>query len=170
MSLIWNKTSHRKYFDESSRHTKRPRNCPFPWGTRAPQPVHGSLSPHAESTLRIASGSVRPFVSTAHGCVQQTDKTSGVARIWRWGHRGSGERKSPAGSRGRAPGGWLGGGIASRKLIAVIKDIWLPNRAQFCVFSSTNCAARNFLVNPVSGGGGVPPLLRQWIRHTVLDL
>jgi len=28
-------------------------------------------------------------------------------------------------------------GIASRKLIAVIKDIWLPNHAQFCVFSST---------------------------------
>jgi len=29
------------------------------------------------------------------------------------------------------------GGIASRKLIAVIKDIWMPNNAQFCVFSST---------------------------------
>jgi len=29
------------------------------------------------------------------------------------------------------------GGIASRKLIAVIKDIWKPNHAQFCVFSST---------------------------------
>jgi len=29
------------------------------------------------------------------------------------------------------------GGIASRKLIAVIKDIWLSNHAQFCVFSST---------------------------------
>jgi len=29
------------------------------------------------------------------------------------------------------------GGIASRKLIAVIKGIWLPNHAQFCVFSST---------------------------------
>jgi len=47
------------------------------------------------------------------------------------GHRGSGERKAPRGSRGRAPGGWFG------KLIAVIKDIWLPNHAQFCVFSST---------------------------------
>jgi len=29
------------------------------------------------------------------------------------------------------------GGIAARKLIAVIKDIWLQNHAQFCVFSST---------------------------------
>ena len=29
------------------------------------------------------------------------------------------------------------GGIASRKLIAVIMDIWLPNHAQLCVFSST---------------------------------
>ena len=28
------------------------------------------------------------------------------------------------------------GGTASRKLIAVIEDIWLPNHAQFCVFSS----------------------------------
>jgi len=27
----------------------------------------------------------------------------------------------PVGSRGRAPGGWFGGGIASRELIAVIK-------------------------------------------------
>ena len=30
-----------------------------------------------------------------------------------------------------------GGGIASRKLIAVIKDIWLPDHAQFCAFIST---------------------------------
>jgi len=43
----------------------------------------------------------------------------------------------PAGSKSRAPSGWFRGGIASRKLIAVIKDIWLPNHAQFCVFSST---------------------------------
>jgi len=34
----------------------------------------------------------------------------------------------PAGLRGTAPDGWFGG-IASRKLIAVIKDIWLPNHA-----------------------------------------
>ena len=38
----------------------------------------------------------------------------------------------------RGPGeeplvGGSGGGTASRKLIAVFKDIWLPNRAQFCV-------------------------------------
>jgi len=29
------------------------------------------------------------------------------------------------------------GGTAPRKVIAVIKDIWLPHHAQFCVFSST---------------------------------
>ena len=29
------------------------------------------------------------------------------------------------------------GGTAPRKLIVVIKYIWLPNHAQFCVFSST---------------------------------
>ena len=50
---------------------------------------------------------------------------------------GLGNGSPPAELRGRAPGGWFGGGIASRKLIAVIKDIWLPNHAQFCVFSST---------------------------------
>jgi len=32
--------------------------------------------------------------------------------------------------------GGSGGGIASRMLITVIKDIWLPNHAQFCVFRS----------------------------------
>jgi len=53
------------------------------------------------------------------------------------GTGGLGNGSPPGGSRGRAPGGWFGGGIASRKLIAVIKDIWLPNHAQFCVFSST---------------------------------
>jgi len=53
------------------------------------------------------------------------------------GTGGLGNGSPPAGSRGRAPGGWFGGSIASRKLIAVIKDIWLPNHAQFCVFSST---------------------------------
>ena len=48
-----------------------------------------------------------------------------------WGtevpQRGSGAKPLVGGS----------GGIASRKLIAVIKDICLPNHAQFCVFSST---------------------------------
>jgi len=71
---------------------------------------------------------------------------SGAARIWRWGTqgvwwggiRGLGNRGPPAQSRGRAlVGGSRGRGIASRKLIAGIKDIWLPNHAQFCVFSST---------------------------------
>jgi len=33
--------------------------------------------------------------------------------------------------------GGSGGGIASGKLIADIKNIWLPNHAQFRVFSST---------------------------------
>jgi len=68
------------------------------------------------------------------------ERPRGVARIWRWGHRGSGERKSPAGSRGRALGWWFGGGIAFPKLIAVIKDIWLPNHAQFCVFRPNSMA------------------------------
>jgi len=45
------------------------------------------------------------------------------------------------------------GGIGSRKLIAVIKDIWLPNHAQFCVFSSTE-----FSCEPNFGGGACPPL------------
>jgi len=53
------------------------------------------------------------------------------------GTGGLGNGSPPGGSRVRAPGGWFGGGIASRKLIAAINDIWLPNHAQFCVFSST---------------------------------
>jgi len=69
------------------------------------------------------------------------------------GHRGSGKGGPPAGSKGRAPGGWFGG-IASRKLIAVLKDILLPNHAQFYVFSSTAQPGIVF-VNPISGG--VPP-------------
>jgi len=73
---------------------------------------------------------------------------SGAARIWRWGHRGSGERKSPSGVQGGS------GGIASRKHIAVIKDIWLPNHAQFCVFSST--AQSGIFCEPTFGGRGVP--------------
>jgi len=39
-----------------------------------------------------------------------------------WGTGGLGNGSPPAVSMGRAPGGWFGG-IASRKLIAVIKDI-----------------------------------------------
>jgi len=50
---------------------------------------------------------------------------------------GFGEPKSPSGVQGQSPWWVVRGGIASRKLIAVIKDIWLPNHAQFCVFSST---------------------------------
>ena len=53
-------------------------------------------------------------------------QSSGAAMIWRWGTGGLGNESPPAGYRGRAPGGCFGG-IASRKLIAVIKDIWLPN-------------------------------------------
>ena len=41
------------------------------------------------------------------------------------------------------------GGIASRKLIAVIEDIWLPNHAQFCVLSST--AQQEFYCEPNFG-------------------
>jgi len=60
------------------------------------------------------------------------------------GHRGYGERKSPSGVQGQSPWWVVRGGHSLRKLIAVVKDIWLPNHAQFC-------AARNFLVNPISG-------------------
>jgi len=105
---------------------------------------------------------------------------SGAARIWRWrgGHKGSGERRSPSGVQGQIPW-WVVRGhslLPSRKLIAVIKDIWLPNNAQFCVFTSTaqlgiflwtqfRWGERNFLVNPISvgGKGAVPP--RPWVRH-----
>jgi len=34
---------------------------------------------------------------------RQCKRHSGVARIWRWGHRGSGERKSPSGVQGQSP-------------------------------------------------------------------
>jgi len=63
---------------------------------------------------------------------------SGVARIWRWGAQGVWGTEVPQQGPGAEPlVGGSGGGIASRKLIAVIKGIWLPNHAQFCVFSST---------------------------------
>jgi len=39
------------------------------------------------------------------------------------GHRGSGERKSPSGVQGQSPWCVVRGDTASRKLIAVIKDI-----------------------------------------------
>jgi len=45
------------------------------------------------------------------------------------------------------------GVTASRKLIAVIKDIWLPNHAQFCVFSSSS---QEFSCEPNFGGGLAP--------------
>ena len=55
----------------------------------------------------------------------------GGGGTWVWGtevpQRGPGAEPLVGGS----------GGIASRKLIAVIMDIWLPNHAQLCVFSST---------------------------------
>jgi len=54
------------------------------------------------------------------------------------GAQGVWETEVPSGVQGQSPW-WVvrGGSTASRKLIAVIKDIWLPNHAQFCVFSST---------------------------------
>jgi len=62
---------------------------------------------------------------------------SGAARIWRWGTQGVWGTEVPSGVQGQSPWWVVRGGIASRKLMAVIKDIWLPNHAQFCVFSST---------------------------------
>ena len=52
------------------------------------------------------------------------------------GTGGLGNGRPPAGP-GAEPLVGGSGGIASRKLRAVIKDICLPNHAQFCVFSST---------------------------------
>ena len=53
-------------------------------------------------------------------------------------------------------GGWFGG-IASRKLIAVIKDIWLPNHAQFCVGPSlAQRRSQEFSCEPNFGWGGAP--------------
>jgi len=75
------------------------------------------------------------------------DLEVGAQGIWR--------TEVPSGVQGQSPWWVVRGGIASRKLIAVIKDIWLPNHAQFCIFSS---AARNFLLNPIPGGAPAPPL------------
>ena len=58
--------------------------------------------------------------------------------------------------------GGLGGGIASRKPIAVIKDIWLPNHAQLCAFSST-AQPGIFLCEPNLGVPPGPP--PRWLRH-----
>jgi len=49
------------------------------------------------------------------------------------GTGGLGNGGPPAGPGAEPLVGGSGGGIASRKLIAVFKDICLPNRAQFCV-------------------------------------
>ena len=71
-------------------------------------------------------------------CYYHRKVNSDVARIWRWeGRGGLGNGSPPVGPGAEPLVDGSGGGIASRKLIAVIKDIWLPNHAQFCVFSST---------------------------------
>jgi len=57
---------------------------------------------------------------------------------------------------GRAPGGWLGGGIASRKLIAVIKDIWLPNHAKKVYLAQRH--SQEFSCEPNFGGCPPAPL------------
>ena len=55
---------------------------------------------------------------------------------------------------GAEPSGRWFGGIASRKLIAVIKDIWLPNHAQFCVGPSlAQRRSQEFSCEPNFGGG-----------------
>ena len=87
--------------------------------------------------------SIRVHISTARRIMQRhTGQCNANAlfvcrKQWRsqdlevGGTGGLGNGSPPAESSGRATGGWFGGGIASRKLIAVIKDIWLPNHAQF---------------------------------------
>ena len=52
------------------------------------------------------------------------DLDVGAQGVW-------GTGSPPAGSKGHSPWWVVRRGIASRKLIAVIKDIWLPNHAQF---------------------------------------
>ena len=84
-------------------------------------------------------------------------------------HRGSGELKSPSGVQRQSPWWVVRGGIASRKLIAVIRDIWLPNHAQFCVFSST-AQPKIFLWTQFRGMGAVPPLAAPlWWWPRLLD-
>jgi len=53
------------------------------------------------------------------------------------GAQGVWETEVPQRGPGAEPLVGGSGDIASRKLIAVIKDIWLLNHAQFCVFSLT---------------------------------
>jgi len=81
---------------------------------------------------------------------------SGVARIWRWVAQGVWGTEVPQRGPGAEPLVSGSGGIASRKLIAVIKDIWRPNHAQFCVFSST--AHPGIFLRTQFRGGGVPPI------------
>ena len=61
----------------------------------------------------------------------------GVVRIWTWWAQGVWGTEVPQRGPGAEPLVGGSGGIAFRKLIAVIKDIWLSNHAHFCVFSPT---------------------------------
>jgi len=91
------------------------------WTSFARRTLNSDLASRAEKRLP-------PSPSSA--CNAAYILASGVARIWRWGGtRSMGNGSPPAGSRGRTPGGWFGGCIAYRKLIAVIKENWLPNHA-----------------------------------------
>ena len=81
-----------------------------------------------------------------------TSPRSGVARIWRWGVWGT---EVPQRGPGAEPLVGGSGGTAPRKLIVVIKDIWLPNHAQFCVFSST--AQPGIFLWTQFRGGPAPP-------------
>ena len=56
---------------------------------------------------------------------------------WEVGAQGVWGTEVPQRGPGAEPLWVVRGDIASRKLKAVIKDIWLPNHAQCCVFSST---------------------------------
>ena len=110
----------------------------------------------------LSSSTVRASPQCCHCSLKETS-TSGVARIWRWVAQGVWGTEVPQRGPGAEPLVGGSGGIASRKLIAVNKDIWLPNHAQFCVFSST-AQPGIFLwsVNPISGGTCPFPWLRQW--------
>jgi len=81
-----------------------------------------------------------------------------------WGAQAVWRTEVPQRGPGAQPLVGGSGGIASRKLITVIKDIWLPNHAQFCVLAQRR--SQEFSCVPISGGGVAAPLY----RHIANDL
>ena len=67
------------------------------------------------------------------------------------GTGGLGNGSPPAGSRGRATGGWFGGGIASRKLIAVCRIFGCQTMHNFVYLAQRR--SQEFSCEPNFGGG-----------------